>query len=140
METIFRCGACQSKIPHPENRKVIKKPNGEVMVCNRCYALHESILPRNNTIVAGAIPSNETILQEAQRLVLGDRRDQYEEPKKHFPKVAKVASIFTGKPLTATDIVWVMIAIKLVREAYKHKRDNTVDAPGYISILHELLD
>ena len=30
-----------------------------------------------------------------------------------------------------------MIAVKLARENYRHKRDNLVDLAGYVEILHE---
>ena len=38
------------------------------------------------------------------------------------------------------DCAVVMMAVKLVRESYKHKRDNLVDLCGYANILNEIED
>ncbi|MGL5913115.1 MAG: DUF6378 domain-containing protein [Bacteroidales bacterium] len=52
--------------------------------------------------------------------------------------MAEIASIMSNKAITADDCVNVLIAVKLSREAFKHKRDNLVDLCGYAHIKNEI--
>ena len=80
----------------------------------------------------------ESILKEADRIVNGERQADYSDPVKNFADIAKVASVLTRKELTPQDCAKVMIAVKLCREAFKHKRDNLTDLAGYTEILDRL--
>lgn len=79
-----------------------------------------------------------SILTEAERIVNGERNTDYGSAAASFEKVAGVASILTGKELTAQDCVKVLMSVKLVRESFKHKRDNLVDLAGYAEILNRI--
>lgn len=75
----------------------------------------------------------------AHRLVLGDRNAAYGNPHEDF---AGTALMWTGllntvlkRPLTASDVALMMVALKLRRHAYKPKDDNLVDAHGYLTCL-----
>jgi len=81
-----------------------------------------------------------SVLTEADALVNGDRQADYDTPKRNFERIAIIASQMTGKELTAVDCVKVLIATKLAREAFKHKRDNLVDAAGYIEVLDKVIE
>jgi len=79
----------------------------------------------------------ENILAEAQRLTDGCRHADYGHPREDF---ARAAAMWTGilRPklreeatITSADIPLCMIAIKLSRQANRHKRDNLVDIAGY---------
>ena len=79
----------------------------------------------------------ENILAEAQRLTDGCRHADYGHPREDF---ARAAAMWTGilRPklreeatITPADIPLCMIAIKLSRQANRHKRDNLVDIAGY---------
>ena len=74
---------------------------------------------------------NETILQEASRLVHSDRGADYGHPLEDFTKTANLFNTLRGTSLTAEDVALFMICVKLSREANKHKRDNLVDLCGY---------
>ena len=74
---------------------------------------------------------NETILQEASRLVHGDRGASYGSPLDDFTKTATLFNTLRGTSLTAEDVAIFMMCVKLSREANKHKRDNLVDLCGY---------
>lgn len=74
----------------------------------------------------------ESILQEAQRLVHGDRGADYGHPLDDFTKTATLFNTLTGANLTPCDVALFMVCVKLSREANKHKRDNLVDAAGYL--------
>lgn len=81
-----------------------------------------------------------SILIEAEKLVNGDRQSDYDSPKSNFDRIAKIASVMCNKELTAIDCVNVLIATKLAREAFKHKRDNIVDAAGYLEVKERIIN
>ena len=84
------------------------------------------------------IPARESILQEADRIVNGDRQADYSDPVENFRHIAAIASAIRKKELTAEDCAVVLMAVKLARENFKHKRDNLVDLAGYTEILHRI--
>ncbi len=73
----------------------------------------------------------QTILEEARELTDGERQQDYGDANESFGKIATVASILCNKELTPIDITRIQKAIKLVRESYKHKKDNLIDECGY---------
>lgn len=84
------------------------------------------------------IPARESILQEADRIVNGDRQVDYSDPVENFKHIAAIASAIRKKELVPEDCAVVLMAVKLARETYKHKRDNLVDLAGYTEILHRI--
>lgn len=79
--------------------------------------------------------TNESILEEAQRLTHGDRAAAYGHPYDDYSRTAALWSVLLGgkltKPITAHEAALCMIAVKLSREIHTPKRDNMVDAAGY---------
>ena len=80
----------------------------------------------------------ESILSEAERIVNGERQADYSDPVANFKRIAEIASAIMAKDITAEECCIVMIAVKLARENYKHKRDNLVDLAGYAEILNRI--
>ena len=80
----------------------------------------------------------DSILVEAQRIVEGDRAADYGDAKTSFTKIADLATILTGREITDAEVCMVLIAMKLTRESFKHKRDNLVDLCGYAKLLNDL--
>lgn len=76
-----------------------------------------------------------TILKEADRLVDGDRGDDYGDPKIMYKRMAELWSAVIGYTITPEQVILCMIATKLGRESLKHKRDNLVDLAGYAKLL-----
>lgn len=80
----------------------------------------------------------ESILSEAERIVNGERQADYSDPVANFKHIAEIASAISKEELSPTTCAIVMIAVKLARENYKHKRDNLVDLAGYVEILNRI--
>ena len=80
----------------------------------------------------------ESILSEAERIVNGDRQADYSDPVANFKHISAIASAIMAKGITAEECCIVMIAVKLARENYRHKRDNLVDFAGYVEILNRI--
>ena len=81
----------------------------------------------------------EDHMAEANGLVNGDRQAAYGPPGPSYEAMAKVWSGMLAhklsSDLTAADVVLLLAAMKLRREANKHKRDNIVDTHGYMLVL-----
>ncbi len=82
--------------------------------------------------------TDETILQEAQRLVHGDRGADYGHPIVDYRATGRMWGAILERsfgfdvPDVPPRICTVMMAaVKLSREAGKHKRDNLTDTAGY---------
>lgn len=73
----------------------------------------------------------ETCLQEAQRLVYGDRGAAYGHPYHDYTRTAKLWSAILGVEVNATQAVLCMIAVKMSRACNRYKRDNFTDIAGY---------
>ena len=75
---------------------------------------------------------------QAMEILNGSRDADYGDCVENFARIARLASIMCGKEITPYDACNVLIAVKLSREAYKHKEDNIVDMIGYLEILNKL--
>ena len=89
---------------------------------------------------------SESILQEADRLVHGDRQADYAHPHVDYScTVAMWRALILRRygvdvPLTPDFACLMMVAVKLSREAGKHKRDNLTDGAGYLECADMCLD
>lgn len=91
--------------------------------------------------------SPETILQEAQRLVHGDRGADYGHPALDYGATGRMWGAILERHLghDVPDIdpricCLMMAAVKLSREAGKHKRDNLTDTAGYSECAQMIAD
>ena len=79
----------------------------------------------------------ESVLQEAQRILNGDRDADYGDPVENFKNISKIAK-FLGVEISPAGCCKVMLAVKIAREGYKSKRDNLVDFAAYADILNQI--
>ena len=135
--------------------QVIEDPNAQ---CYGCYFANDNKCDEHY-IVAGVCMNNErkddknvlfkeiidmneenkqSILQEADEIVNGSRQSDYGDARESFSSVATIASVMTGKELAPEDCCAVLMAVKLVRESFAHKRDNLVDLCGYAELMNRL--
>ena len=82
--------------------------------------------------------NKQSILDEAEEIVNGSRQSDYGDANESFSRIATIASVMTGKDLSPEDCCAVMMAVKLVRESFNHKRDNLVDLCGYAELMSRL--
>ena len=79
----------------------------------------------------------EPVLDEAKRITASDRQEDYGHPSQDFARTARMwtgilsAKLREGVEVSAMDVPLCMIAVKLARQAHRHKRDNLVDIAGY---------
>lgn len=77
-------------------------------------------------------PIDPSIVNEAVNLVTGDRQKAYGHPSKNFEDTARLWSVVLGIDVTPQQVALCMVQLKLAREIYGPKRDNLVDAIGYL--------
>lgn len=75
---------------------------------------------------------DKTLLDEAYLLVTNDRNLAYDHPAVNFRRIADLWSVVLGIKVDADQVGMCMVMVKLAREIHAHKRDNLVDAIGYL--------
>lgn len=83
-----------------------------------------------------SITPDETILQEAQRLVHGERGDDYGHPAQDMERTGRIwgAILEMEDPVPAWKVALCMAGVKISREVNAHKRDNLTDLAGYAEV------
>lgn len=93
------------------------------------------------TYVKGvAVPADEpqSVLDEAKSIVAGARATEYGEGAENsLPRIAAYWSTYLGRELSARDAANMMVLLKMARESHKPKRDNHVDAIGYLALAEQ---
>ena len=83
----------------------------------------------------------KSVCAEADEIVSGERQQQYGDPVSNWTHIAEICTpllkdkLKDGVKLEASDMVFIMIGVKLARQLHKHKRDSLVDVCGYTKIL-----
>jgi|LakMenEpi03Aug12_release.lakeMendotaPanAssembly.Ray.scaffolds.fasta_scaffold744063_2 hypothetical protein len=87
---------------------------------------------------AAAVPQRLVLLEEAMRLTGVERRAVYGDPVLNHAHIARIFNAWTGRDLTAAEIVKVHMATKMARMATTpDHRDSHVDLMAYAGILYE---
>ena len=81
---------------------------------------------------------NGNILPEAHALINAERQGDYGPPSASFARIAALWSAYLGHTVTGKDVAVCMALLKLAREANRHKRDNLLDAAGYIGLAADM--
>jgi hypothetical protein len=81
------------------------------------------------------IPIDPTFASEAVSLVTGPRQGTYAHPSVNFARIAALWSPILGITVTPAQVALCSVQIKIARQIHSHKRDNLVDAIGYLLTL-----
>jgi hypothetical protein len=82
-------------------------------------------------------------LEEALRLTTGDRQNSYGHPLQDFTRTAELWTALLGLPpgtITPERVGMMMCLLKLSRQMNRRKRDNLVDAAGYINCINMVIE
>ena len=88
----------------------------------------------------------QDILHEAEQLICGPRNDGYGPAEFDFPLVAEMfnawlrAKYADDTAIDGEDVAMFMVFMKLRRQAHRRKRDNLVDAIGYLALAHRVAE
>lgn len=93
----------------------------------------------------------ETVTQEAERIVYGDREQTYGHPSKNFAATAvmweaylqakyEIGGDYKIPCIEPDDVAMMMVLLKIARQAHQYKRDNIVDGIGYLACIQKMRD
>jgi hypothetical protein len=89
---------------------------------------------------AAAVPLRVALLEEAARLTGTERRAVYGEPVENHEHIARIFNAWTGRDLTAAEVVMVHMATKMARMmSSPDHRDSHVDLMAYAGIRWECI-
>lgn len=86
------------------------------------------------------------VLDEANRLIHGDRQAQYGPPEENFKNIAKFWNIRfahllkDGAEFAPSDVAVAMVFLKLARDMQGFKLDTAVDGAGYLALMAYMKD
>ena len=84
---------------------------------------------------------NETILEEAERLVSGERQWAYDHPKDNCQRIGEIwGTILERDSIPPETVGLMMIGLKVARQMYRPTRDNLVDIAGYSKVIDIILN
>lgn len=79
-----------------------------------------------------------SILLDAHETVAG-RDKGYGDPVDSAERIATAFTALTGRQIFPKDVALIQILFKLVRSEHRYKRDNMLDAAGYVWIREKCL-
>ena len=122
-------------VPQPQNHYGITEcfVPGDACTFPNCECSRVAFnAPQDRT----AQPQN--VLEEANGLIYGERESDYGSVTDNFNNIAKGWSVIFGKDVTAEQVGLAMVWLKVARQVNKPKRDNLVDAAGYIGCVDKV--
>ena len=81
---------------------------------------------------------SEDLLDEAKKLIGGNRQQDYGEKLTNHQNIADFWSIFLKKKITAHDVAICMALVKVARLMHQHKKDSYIDMAAYAAIAGEI--
>lgn len=79
-------------------------------------------------------------LDEAARIIAGERDIQYGGPEDNFLRISKIWSVILGVEVTPEDVAMMMVGVKVARYANKSgfQPDTWIDIAGYAGCGYEV--
>jgi len=131
---------CPCPILHPTAEELLDDCGESVNLAEKATGLHD--------VPLGPCPTREllyqSILEEAQSLVHGDRNATYGFPWEDYARTVGAFKALMGDKkiadMTPEDGMMFMVCVKLSRQINLPKRDNLVDAAGYLECINWSID
>ena len=90
---------------------------------------------------SGFVPQiQKSINEEAHDLVHGVRQKAYGSPHENMQRISDIVKAVMGYEIPSEDCAMFLVCVKLSREIHGHKRDNSVDAAGYLDVRQQVID
>lgn len=83
---------------------------------------------------------NKSDLLEKVKKTLSNRGPYYGTPQDNYGRAATLWSVILDRDIKPAQVVMCMVAIKMAREAERHKHDNIMDMIGYLTLYDELME
>ena len=89
---------------------------------------------------------SRTVIEEASDIIYGDREETYGRPSINLERISEQWSLYLKQKhrvsivLSCEDVCWMMVDLKKSRQINTYKRDNLVDAIGYIALIDRIND
>tara|TARA_Y100001951_G_scaffold99054_1_gene100574 strand:- start:780 stop:1130 length:351 start_codon:yes stop_codon:yes gene_type:complete len=80
----------------------------------------------------------QELLDEAKKLISGNRQKDYGEKLANHQNIADFWSIFLKKKITPHDVAICMALVKVARLMHQHKKDSYIDMAAYAAIAGEI--
>ena len=81
---------------------------------------------------------SKELLDEAKKLIGGDRQQEYGDKVKNHQNIADLWSVFLEKKITPHDVAICMALVKVARLMNQHKKDSYIDMAAYAAIAGEI--
>ena len=83
----------------------------------------------------------ESILQEAQRLIHGERNKNYGHPRENFSDIAALFAAYLGREISPIDVANLMVLVKIARvKGTGYHRDSFTDIAGYAGCVERIYE
>lgn len=92
----------------------------------------------------GELVQPETVLEEAQGLIYGDRQQQYGNARTNFGDIGLLWAPILGRPVSAEEVALCLLQLKVARAVNDTrlgraiKRDTVVDLAGYAGCIEKI--
>lgn len=73
----------------------------------------------------------QSVLEEAEAIINGERRDDYGGPLESFTRIARLWEPILGVEISPYDVALCLIQLKVARAVNGMQRDSIVDIAGY---------
>lgn len=89
--------------------------------------------------MANEVLGRDRILDEAKRIISGERQGTYGKPENSFGVISQLWTAYLGREISCADVANMMILLKIARNASGvYKEDNWIDICGYAALGGEI--
>jgi hypothetical protein len=94
--------------------------------------------------VGSEVGSEPTVLQEAESLIYGDRKEQYGNARTNFTDIGRLWEVVLGRAVSPEEVALCLLQLKVARAINDTrvgrpiKRDTTVDLAGYAGCVEKI--